>query len=125
MAFLGKCKKVDLSRFAEELGIEITSEDRVIDICKKIKTSPNYKEFANGQLEVITQERETEAEIARAECKTERAYELEKLKITSATEMASLGSTRSEGSRSRQEIKHLMQKFDAQNNRHKLVFNAV
>ncbi|GBM47553.1 hypothetical protein AVEN_90265-1 [Araneus ventricosus] len=105
MAFLAKFRKVDLVRLAEEMGLEITSEDRVIDICKKIKNSPDYEEqFAKGQLDVISQERETE-----------RAYELEKLKITSAAETASLNSTRSEGSRNRREIKHLMQKFDSQN----------
>ncbi|GBO23257.1 hypothetical protein AVEN_53556-1 [Araneus ventricosus] len=105
MAFLTKFRKVDLASLAEEMGIEITSEDRVIDICKKIKNSPDYEEeFAKGQLDVISQERETE-----------RAYELEKLKITSAAETVSLNSTRSEGSRNRREIKHLMQKFDSQN----------
>ncbi|GBN58086.1 hypothetical protein AVEN_258012-1 [Araneus ventricosus] len=142
MAFLAKCKKIDLARFTEELGIEITPDDRVIDICRKIKTSPDYEEeFAKGQLEIITHEREaetarvereseiarieseaeivriereSEAEITRMECEAKRGYELEKLKVTSAAETASLGSTRSEGSRSRQEIKNLMQKFDAQ-----------
>ncbi|GBN32411.1 hypothetical protein AVEN_169507-1, partial [Araneus ventricosus] len=58
---------------------------------------------------------EREAELARKERETERAYELEKLKITSAAETVSLNSTRSEGSRNRREIKHLMQKFDSQN----------
>ncbi|GBL81172.1 hypothetical protein AVEN_120022-1 [Araneus ventricosus] len=105
MAFLAKFKKVDLVKFAEQLGINITSEDRVIDICRKIKNSPHYEEeFAKGQIEVIAHERETE-----------RAYELQKLKITIAAETASLNSTRSEGSRNRREIKHLMQKFDSQN----------
>ncbi|GBN38397.1 hypothetical protein AVEN_200987-1 [Araneus ventricosus] len=130
MAFLAKFRKVDLVRLAEEMGLEITSEDRVIDICKKIKNSPDYEEeFAKGQLDVISQEREAEAEIARAELareeleaelarkerETERAYELEKLKIASAAETVSLNSTRSEGSRNRREIKHLMQRFDSQN----------
>ncbi|GBN24062.1 hypothetical protein AVEN_58452-1, partial [Araneus ventricosus] len=139
MAFLAKFRKVDLARLAEEMGLEITSEDRVIDICKKIKNSPDYEEeFAKGQLDVISQEREAEAEIARAELareereaelarkgreaelarkerETERAYELEKLKIESAAETVSLNSTRSEGSRNRREIKQLMQKFDSQN----------
>ncbi|GBN19896.1 hypothetical protein AVEN_258543-1 [Araneus ventricosus] len=119
MAFLAKFRKVDLARFAEEMGLEITSEDRVIDISKKIKNSPDYEEeFAKGQLDVIVQEREGEiaqAELARKERETERAYELEKLKIASAAETVSLNSTRSEESRNRREIKHLMQKFDSQN----------
>ncbi|GBM34955.1 hypothetical protein AVEN_240330-1 [Araneus ventricosus] len=78
MAFLAKFRKVDLARLAEEMGIDITSEDRVIDICKKIKNSPDYEEeFAKGQLDVIVQEREAEAEIARAEiAKKERDAEL-------------------------------------------------
>ncbi|GBL99639.1 hypothetical protein AVEN_68888-1 [Araneus ventricosus] len=119
MAFLAKFRKVDLDRLAEEMGLEITSEDRVIDICKKIKNSPDYEEeFAKGQLDVISQEREAEAEIARAELareereaelvrkerETERAYELEKLKIANAAETVSLNSTRSEGSRNRREL---------------------
>ncbi|GBN31074.1 hypothetical protein AVEN_139049-1 [Araneus ventricosus] len=87
------------------------------------------EEFAKGQLDVISQEREAEAEIARAELareereaelarkerETERAYGLEKLKIASAAETVSLNSTRRKGSRNRREIKHLMQKFDSQN----------
>ncbi|GBN02871.1 hypothetical protein AVEN_153227-1, partial [Araneus ventricosus] len=102
---------------------------RVIDICKKIKNSPNYEEeFAKGQLDVIVQERENEiaqaelakkerkAELDRKERETERIYELEALKIASAAETVSLNSTRSEGNRNRREIKHLMQKFDSQNN---------
>ncbi|GBM12260.1 hypothetical protein AVEN_155265-1 [Araneus ventricosus] len=121
MAFLAKFKKVDLTKLEEELGIEIIPGDKVIDICKKIKNSPDYEEaLAKGQLDVIVQERENEtarkdAELARAERETERAYELEKLKITSAAEAASLNSTRSQGSRNWREIKHLMQKFDSQN----------
>ncbi|GBO35736.1 hypothetical protein AVEN_234701-1 [Araneus ventricosus] len=128
MAFLAKFRKVDLARLAEEMGLEITSEDRVIDIGKKIKYFPDFEEeFAKGQLDVIVQERESEiaqaelarkereAELARKECETERAYELEKLKIASAAGTVSLNSTRSEGSRNRREIKHLMQKFDSQN----------
>ncbi|GBM40219.1 hypothetical protein AVEN_183536-1 [Araneus ventricosus] len=123
MVFLAKFRKVDLARLADELGIEIIPENRVIDICKKIKNSPDYEEeFAKGQLDVIVQEREKEiarkereAEVARAERETEKAYELEKLKIASAAETASLNSTRSEGSRNRREIKDLIQKFDSQN----------
>ncbi|GBN68502.1 hypothetical protein AVEN_111524-1 [Araneus ventricosus] len=92
MAFLAKFRKVDLVRLSEEMGLEITSEDRVIDNCKKIKNSSDHEEeFAKGQLDVIVQEREGEiaqAELARRERETERAYELEKLKITSAAETA-------------------------------------
>ncbi|GBN84421.1 hypothetical protein AVEN_145255-1 [Araneus ventricosus] len=78
MAFLAKFRKVDLNRLAEELGIEIIPEDRVIDICKKIKNSPDYEEeFAKRQLEVIAQEREAEAEIAKVEvARKEREAEL-------------------------------------------------
>ncbi|GBN63109.1 hypothetical protein AVEN_138106-1 [Araneus ventricosus] len=83
---------------------------------KKIKNYPYYdEEFAKGQLEVIAQKREAEAELARKERKTERIYELEKLKIASAAETAILNSTRSEMSRNRLEIKHLKQNFDSQN----------
>ncbi|GBN68214.1 hypothetical protein AVEN_30912-1 [Araneus ventricosus] len=127
MAFLAKFKKIDLTRLAKELGIEINPQDRVIDICRKIKNSPDYdEEFAKALLEVIAQEREAEAkaeiarkerdaELARAEREIERAYELEKLKIASAAETASLNSTRSERSRNRREIIYLLQKFDSQN----------
>ncbi|GBM69634.1 hypothetical protein AVEN_155397-1 [Araneus ventricosus] len=87
------------------MGLEITSEDRVIDICKKIKNSPDYEEeFARGQLDVIVQEWESEiaqAELVRKERETERAYELEKLKVASAAETVSLNSTCSKGNRAR------------------------
>ncbi|GBN58781.1 hypothetical protein AVEN_213916-1 [Araneus ventricosus] len=120
MAFLAKHCKEELIALAEDMGIEISPTDKKIDICKKIKESPDFEEeFVRGCLEDIVKQREAEA----AELKTqreaealreEREFELEKIRLSNAAEINSVGSARSESVRPRRELGNLMQKYDAQ-----------
>ncbi|GBN57268.1 hypothetical protein AVEN_257600-1 [Araneus ventricosus] len=120
MAFLAKHRKEELIALAEDMGIEISPTDKKIDICKKIKESPDFEEeFVRGCLEDIVKQREAEA----AELKTqreaealreEREFELEKIRLSNAAEINSVGSARSESVRPRRELRNLMQKYDAQ-----------
>ncbi|GBN01224.1 hypothetical protein AVEN_149562-1 [Araneus ventricosus] len=120
MAFLAKHRKEELIALAEDMGIEISPTDKKIDLCKKIKESPDFEEeFVRGCLEDIVKQREAEA----AELKTqreaealreEREFELEKIRLSNAAEINSVGSARSESVRPRRELRNLMQKYDAQ-----------
>ncbi|GBN01689.1 hypothetical protein AVEN_134269-1 [Araneus ventricosus] len=102
------------------MGIEISPTDKNIDICKKIKKSPDFEEeFLRGCLENIVKQREAEA----AELKTQREaealrqeqeFELEKIRLSNAEEINSIGSARSETARPRRELRNFMQKYDAQ-----------
>ncbi|GBM22893.1 hypothetical protein AVEN_202153-1 [Araneus ventricosus] len=98
------------------MGIEVGSTDKRIDICKKIKESPDFeKEFVRGCLEDIIQQRkaaelkahaETTELKAQAEAielkvqgeaevqapREEREFELEKIRLSNAPEIDSVGS---------------------------------
>ncbi|GBN02350.1 hypothetical protein AVEN_260410-1 [Araneus ventricosus] len=86
MAFLAKHRKEELIALADDMGIEISSNDKKIEICKKVKDSPDFEEeFIRGCLEEIVKQREelkTQAEAAelkRTEAlRQEREFELEK-----------------------------------------------
>ncbi|GBN34960.1 hypothetical protein AVEN_9921-1 [Araneus ventricosus] len=133
MAFLAKHRKEELIALADDMGIEISSTDKKIDICKKVKDSPDIEEeFVRGCLEEIVRQREelkAQAQAEAAELKAqaeaaelkrieslrqEREFELEKMRISNAAEVNSVASTRSENSKTRLSLKNLIQKFDAQ-----------
>ncbi|GBO27096.1 hypothetical protein AVEN_203851-1, partial [Araneus ventricosus] len=142
MAFLAKHRKEELIALADDMGIEISTNDKKIDICKKVKDSPDFEEeFVRGCLEEIVRQREelkAQAQAEAAELKAqaeaaelkaqaeaaelrriealrqEREFELEKMRISNAAEVNSVASTRSENSKNRLSLKNLMQKFDAQ-----------
>ncbi|GBM83810.1 hypothetical protein AVEN_134516-1 [Araneus ventricosus] len=119
MAFLPKHRKEELITLAEDMGIEISPTYKKINICKKIKESPDSEgEFVRGCLEDIVKQREAEA----AELKTreaealrqKRKFELEKIKLYNAAEINSVGSARSESVRPLRELRNLTQKYNAQ-----------
>ncbi|GBL82442.1 hypothetical protein AVEN_252578-1 [Araneus ventricosus] len=122
MAFLAKHRKEELISFADDMGIEISSNDKKVDICKNAKESPDFEEeFVRGCLEEIVKQREElkaqaeAAELKRTEAlRQEREFELEKIRLSNAAETSSVASTRSENSKNRRSLKNLMQKFDAQ-----------
>ncbi|GBL94013.1 hypothetical protein AVEN_76727-1 [Araneus ventricosus] len=124
MAFLAKHRKEELIALADDMGIEISTNDKKIDICKKVKDSPDFEEeFVRGCLEEIIRQREelkAQAQAEAAELKRieslrqEREFELEKMRISNAAEVNSVASTQSENSKNRLSLKNLMQKFDAQ-----------
>ncbi|CAL1262178.1 unnamed protein product [Larinioides sclopetarius] len=103
MHFLEKFKRVDLVSFAEEFGIEITSQDRVSDICAKIKADPDYdEEFAEIRLNFLVADRVE---------KCAREFELQQLRITYAVKNAILNSTRSDGNRNRRKNEPINSEF--------------
>ncbi|GBL88451.1 hypothetical protein AVEN_107631-1, partial [Araneus ventricosus] len=133
MAFLAKHRKEELIALADDMGIEISTNDKKIDICKMVKDSPDFEEeFVRGCLEEIVRQREelkAQAQAEAAELKAqaeaaelkrieslrqEREFELEKMRISNAAEVNSVASTRSENSKNRLSLKNLMQKFDTQ-----------
>ncbi|GBN06840.1 hypothetical protein AVEN_147313-1 [Araneus ventricosus] len=122
MTFLAKHRKEELIALADDMGIEVSTNDKKIDICKKVKDSPDFEEeFVRGCLEEIVRQREElkaqaeAAELKRIESlRQEREFELEKMRISNAAEVNSVASTRSENSKNRLSLKNLMQKFDAQ-----------
>ncbi|GBL71893.1 hypothetical protein AVEN_56228-1 [Araneus ventricosus] len=91
MAFLAKHRKEELIALADDMGIEISTNDKKIDICKKVKDSPDFEEeFVRGCLEEIVRQREelkAQAQAEAAELKRieslrqEREFELEKMRI--------------------------------------------
>ncbi|GBL83939.1 hypothetical protein AVEN_54915-1 [Araneus ventricosus] len=122
MAFLAKHRKEELIALADDMGIEISTNYKKIDICEKIKDSPDFEEeFVRGCLEEIVRQREElkaqaeASELKRTEAlRQEREFELEKMRISNAAEVNSVASTRSENSKNRLSLKNLLQKFDAQ-----------
>ncbi|GBM75254.1 hypothetical protein AVEN_214579-1 [Araneus ventricosus] len=122
MAFLAKHRKKELIALADDMGIEISSNDKKVDISKKVKESPDFEEeFVRGCLEEIVKQLEElkaqseAAELKRTEAlRQEREFELEKIRLSNAAETSSVASTRSENSKNQRSLKNLMQKYDAQ-----------
>ncbi|GBM02051.1 hypothetical protein AVEN_242642-1 [Araneus ventricosus] len=131
MAFLAKHRKEEIIALADDMGIEISTNDKKIDICKNVKDFPDFEEeFVRGCLEEIVRQREElkaqaeavelkaeaeAAELKRTEAlRQEREFELEKIRLSNDAEINSVGSARSESVRPRRELRNLMQKYDAQ-----------
>ncbi|GBM52427.1 hypothetical protein AVEN_21845-1 [Araneus ventricosus] len=89
MAFLGKARKEDLIILARELGEEVTSDLKIIDLRNLIVASTNYEmEFVKELLNTVISQRTEEAEQRKLELeieerrkREEREFELEKLKL--------------------------------------------
>ncbi|GBN66471.1 Retrovirus-related Pol polyprotein from transposon 412, partial [Araneus ventricosus] len=77
MAFLAKHRKEELIALADDMGIEISTNDKKIDICKKVEDFPDFEEeFVRGCLEEIVRQREelkAQAEAAELKAKAEAA----------------------------------------------------
>ncbi|GBN13434.1 hypothetical protein AVEN_116177-1 [Araneus ventricosus] len=120
MSFLSKHRKEELIALADDMGTEIISNDRKVDICIKVKKSPDFEdEFVRGCLEEIVKQREVAELNAQAEAaelkktkalRQEREFELEKIRLSNAAETSSVASTRSESIKNRRSLKYLMQK---------------
>ncbi|GBO16400.1 hypothetical protein AVEN_70384-1 [Araneus ventricosus] len=91
MAYLSKGKKIDLFNLASELRIDVTSNDKIIDLHDKITKSTFFKDneqFVKDAFNNIVDERKKleEAEVKKVETEKqrlaeERAFELEKLRL--------------------------------------------
>ena len=139
MAYLGKGKKDDLRTLALELGENVSSDMRVVEIRDVILASKNYDEsFVKELLSTIISERvekkeqeekekerckdeqqkekeREEKEKEREEKEKERAFELEKhrLEIELRTTSSENGSTRSTETFSKIELQKIVPKFNA------------
>ncbi len=64
MAFLGRARKGDWIVLAQELGIEILEEYRILDLRKLITKHERYEEeFVKGMLSGIVSQREERVEM--------------------------------------------------------------
>lgn len=120
MAFLSKGRKIDLQILCDELKLEVLPDHKVADLKELILTSDDYDaEFTEKYLDNIIAERvEGEqlkaAEKRAAELAAERAFELDRMRITAGLSGAS--GTRSvdgmESSTGIRDLKKLIQRFD-------------
>lgn len=80
MSFFARGKKQDLQMLADDLGLNVTRDLKVIDLKDLILKSDGYdEEFAKERYDVIIANRLEEEKMERI--REERAFELEKLKI--------------------------------------------
>lgn len=110
-----KYKREDLFTVAYDMGIDLLESDRKVDIKNKMQASAEFEEgLVKEQLDLLVEERkaEMEREKEREKLESDRAFELERLRLTLASETNSVASTNSEGTRTGKSIKTVMQKYD-------------
>ncbi|GFW56724.1 retrovirus-related Pol polyprotein from transposon 412 [Trichonephila clavipes] len=116
MAFLLKQTKEVLLEVAIDLGVEVNSTLTKSEIKNRICQSEDYnEESVKSLLEGILKERQEARELK--ERQEPREYELERLRLSNATETVSVSSADLEGQgvNRRVNLKDLVPKFDAKN----------
>ncbi|GBN70155.1 hypothetical protein AVEN_90054-1 [Araneus ventricosus] len=89
MAYLAGVKKEDLRSLCEDLGLTVTSKMSVIDIRDLIINDTNNDgEFTREHLKSIIQNRKSDYEQRMKEIESERAFELEKLRLSQSQQSA-------------------------------------
>ncbi|GBL99544.1 hypothetical protein AVEN_68815-1 [Araneus ventricosus] len=89
MAYLAGVKKEDLRPLFEDLGLTVTSKMSVIAIRDLIINDTNYdEEFTREHLKSIIQNRKSDYEQRMKEIESERAFELEKLRLSQPQQSA-------------------------------------
>ncbi|GBN03791.1 Retrovirus-related Pol polyprotein from transposon 17.6 [Araneus ventricosus] len=89
MAYLAGVKKEDLRSLCEDLGLTVTSKMSVIAIRDLIINGTNYdEEFTREHLKSIIQNRKSDYEQRMKEIESERAFELEKLRLSQPQQSA-------------------------------------
>lgn len=136
MSFLGKGQKADLLKLAEELGIDVTPEDKIVKIKSLIVRSPDYEEdFVRNLLESVVEARKSESEARKAEIEAQKReedhrskleeaeiemriqkeihdFELERLRLSNVREGNNSGNSRQQNSNSARELHNFMQKYN-------------
>ncbi|GFS80593.1 uncharacterized protein TNCV_3870181 [Trichonephila clavipes] len=105
MTFLLRLRKGDLLEVARELGVEVNGDQTKVEIIDMIlQNDKNDMETIKAVMEGILEEKE-------------REYELERLRLSNATETVSVSSANLEGQgvNTRVNLKDLVPKFDAKN----------
>ncbi|GFT16797.1 retrovirus-related Pol polyprotein from transposon 17.6, partial [Nephila pilipes] len=89
MSYLAGVKKEDLRSLCEDLGLTITSKMSVIDLKNLIINDTKYvEEFTREHLKGIIQHRKSDYEQKLREIESERAFELEKLRLSQPQQSA-------------------------------------
>ncbi|GBM90510.1 hypothetical protein AVEN_215771-1 [Araneus ventricosus] len=89
MAYLAGVKKEDLRSLCEDLGLTVTSKMSIIAIRDLIINDTNYdEEFTREHLKSIIQNRKSDYEQRMKEIESERAFELEKLRLSQPQQSA-------------------------------------
>ncbi|GBN01029.1 Retrovirus-related Pol polyprotein from transposon 17.6 [Araneus ventricosus] len=89
MAYLAGVKKEGLRSLCEDLGLTVTSKTSVIAIRDLIINDTNYdEEFIREHLKSIIQNRKSDYEQRMKEIESERAFELEKLRLSQPQQSA-------------------------------------
>ncbi|GBN23181.1 hypothetical protein AVEN_263416-1, partial [Araneus ventricosus] len=89
MAYLAGVKKEDLRSLCEDLGLTVTSKMSIIAIRDLIINDTNYDEkFTREHLKGIIQNRKSDYEQRMKEIESERAFELEKLRLSQPQQSA-------------------------------------
>ncbi|GFV95597.1 uncharacterized protein TNCV_4575981 [Trichonephila clavipes] len=107
-------RKGDLLEVARELGVEVNGDQTKVEIKNMIlQNDKNDMETTKAVMEGILEEKEREFE----ERRQTREYELERLRLSNATETVSVSSADLEGQgvNRRVNLKDLVPKFDAKN----------
>lgn len=130
MSFLGKFRKADLILAANELGIEVPAQAKIVDIKELIKKSPHFEEeFVHDILKNIVEEerrKEEAEEIKRKEEMEERIrkqqmeFELEKMRLESASNFS--GATANKVTTPKGDIQSLIPKFESEDGEITLFF---
>ncbi|GFW43761.1 uncharacterized protein TNCV_4771101 [Trichonephila clavipes] len=114
MTFLLRLRKGDLLEVTRELGVEVNGDQTKVEIKDMIlQSDKNDMETTKAVMEGILEEKEREFE----ERRQTREYELERLRLSNATETVSVSSADLEGQgvNRRVNLKDLVPKFDAKN----------
>ncbi|GFU54805.1 retrovirus-related Pol polyprotein from transposon 17.6 [Nephila pilipes] len=89
MSYLAGVKKEDLRSLCEDLGLTITSKMSVLDLKNLIINNTKYdEEFTREHLKGIIQHRQSDYEQKLGEIESERAFELEKLRLSQPQQLA-------------------------------------
>ncbi|GBO44554.1 hypothetical protein AVEN_163855-1 [Araneus ventricosus] len=89
MAYLARFKKEDLRSLCEDLGLTVTSKMSIIAIRDLIINDTNYdEELIREHLKSIIQNRKSDYEQRMKEIESERAFELEKLRLSQPQQSA-------------------------------------
>ncbi|GFT52615.1 uncharacterized protein TNCV_3765191 [Trichonephila clavipes] len=114
MTFLLRLRKGDLLEVPRELGVEVNGDQTKVEIKDMIlQSDKNDMETTKAVMERILKEKEREFE----ERRQTREYELERLRLSNATETVNVSSADLEGQgvNRRVNLKDLVPKFDAKN----------
>ncbi|GFT31583.1 uncharacterized protein NPIL_202911 [Nephila pilipes] len=113
MSYLAGVKKEDLRSLCEDLGLTITSKMSVLNLKDLIINDIKYdEEFTREHLKGIIQHRKSDYEQKLREIESERAFKLEKLRLSQPKQSATTHGLGAE--KPTLDVQKLLPKFKAQ-----------